>query len=121
MFNVSAFDLPDLGDDSDQVIEGADSHELWEILTAALVPLLILVVAVCLLVRQNLQLARQLIDSINQLLGQLRDWLRRRRASTTDAGEVEGAIELPTCGVPRNLTDEELMRMRSAPAGTQWV
>ena len=67
MFNVSAFDLPDLGDDSDQVIEGADSHELWEILTAALVPLLILVVAVCLLARQNLQLARQLIESINQI------------------------------------------------------
>ena len=121
MFNVSAFDLPDLGDDSDQVIEGADSHELWEILTAALVPLLILVVAVCLLARQNLQLARQLIDSINQLLGQLREWLHRRRTSTTDVGEVEGAVKLPTAGVPRNLTDEEVMRMRSAPEGTQWV
>ena len=59
MFNVSAFELPDLGDDSDQVIEGADSHAMWEILTAALVPLLVLVVAVCLLVRQNLQLASQ--------------------------------------------------------------
>ena len=121
MFNVSAFDQPDLGDGADHAIEGTDSHQLWEVLTGVLVPLLVLVVVVCLLVRQNLELARRLIDSINQLLGQLGNCLRRWRATTADVGGDEGGPELPSAGVPRNLTDEEVIQMRSVPEGTRWV
>ena len=78
MFNVTFFSGDGCGPRPDQPGEG-EGFDAWEVATAAGVPsFILLVVVVLMLVRQNLESVRGLIDSINQLIASLASCLAMR-------------------------------------------
>ena len=129
MFNHSIFDHIDIDEGRDRGCptlgpEQIDAdHESWEVPTAAGIPSAVLVVVVVgLLIRQNLDRLRGLVDSINQLIATLRDSVLSRFDNDENEMEMHSvAIGTSPPRGPRNLSDEEIERMRCAPQGTQWV
>ena len=114
MFNVTFFSGNGCGLRSDQPEEGED-FDAWEVATAAAVPSgILLVVVVLLLVRQNLESLRGLIESINQLISSLVRCLPTQTDAVDEPVEMEAVVvHSPPRSCPRNLTDEEVMARQS--------
>ena len=116
MFNLTFFDGSDCGPRPDQSGEG-EGHAGWELATAAAVPSGLLVVfVVLLLVKQNLESLRGLIDSINQLISSLASCLPLQTDDVDEEVEMESvAVTAPVQRCPRNLTDEEVLARQRVP------
>ena len=110
-----------LGNDTGPIVEVEVGHDGWEVATAATVPSLLLVALLLLLVKQNVNALRGLVDSVNRLIEGV-DLPSRCFGNERDEPDIEmAARDLPSAGVPRNLTDEEVEQMRNARVGTDWV
>ena len=123
MFNLTFFDGSDCGPRPDQSGEG-EGHAGWELATAAAVPsCLLVVIVVLLLVRQNLESLRGLIDSINQLIASLASCLAMRVDAVDEQVEMDAVVvQSPARRCPRNLSDEEVIAMQSrAPPGAVYL
>ena len=116
MFNVSIFDAVDCGGISDQDAGSADS---WKIGVAAGAPLFVLLIVTLVLVRQNLEALRQLVDSVDRLLKRFRSCFTSVRDGEVDI-ELGLPQPLPSAGIPRNLSDDEILR-RDARAAQVWI
>ena len=123
MFNVTFFSGDGCGPRPDQPGEG-EGFDAWEVATAAGVPsFILLVVIVLMLVRQNLESVRGLIDSINQLIASLASCLAMRADAADEQVEMEAVVvQSPARRCPRNLSDEEVIAMQSrAPPGAVYL
>ena len=111
MFNITLFDGPSLGDCPGQAA-GGGGHAGWELATAASVPSGILaLIAVLIVVRQNLERFRALVDSVNQCLNTLVRCLPMRQDVGQGEVEMEAvAVQSPTVMRHPNLSDEERLR-----------
>ena len=116
MFNVSAFDHVSPGDGPCQPVEAAGD---WKVGVAAGVPLLVLLVALLALVKQNLQALQGVVNSSDHLLERLRGFLAPDRATEGDL-EMGPVRPCPSPRRPRNLTDDEELR-RAAQRTQVWI
>ena len=118
--NLSIFDDYDLGAPPSQSSEEEGGYEEWEVAAASSIPTFLVLLLLCVLLRQNLEAARALIETLNQLFSSL--WVRFRGPQNEDAvEEMEmGAVADPLPRPPRNLCDSEVIAMRQLP-NTHWV
>ena len=114
MFNITLFDGPSLGDCPGQVV-GGGGHSGWEVATAAGVPSLLLVlIAVLVAVRQNLERLTALIDSVNQCLSTLARCLPAHQDVAQVEVEMDAVVvHSPTITAHPNLSDEERLRCQA--------
>ena len=122
MFNVTFFSGDGCGPRPDQPEEGED-FDAWEVATAAAVPSSVLLVVVLVLVRQHLESVRGLIESLNQLIASLSRCLPMHEDTADEQVEMEAVVMQPSARrCPRNLSDEEVIAMRSrAPPGAVYL
>ena len=123
MFNITFFSGDGCGPRPDQPGEG-EGFDAWEVATAAGVPsFILLVVVVLMLVRQNLESVRGLIDSINQLIASLSSCLLMQEDAADEQVEMEEVVvHSSPRPCPRNLTDEEVIaRQGRAPPGAVYL
>ena len=123
MFDVSIFSCRVRGNGTSPPVDAEDGHGVWELATAAGVPSLVVVVLLLLLLKQNVEAVRGAIESLNRLIASLDlpSFGRANRGAESVEMAAQSEHDLPSAGRPRNLTDEEIVRMTNAPVGTEWV
>ena len=111
MFNITIFDGPSLGDCPGQAA-GGGGHDGWEVAVSAGVPSLLALIAVLVVIRQNLERLRALIDSVNQCLSTLARCLPARQDVAQVEVEMDAVVvvQSPTIHAHPNLSDEERLR-----------
>ena len=120
--NISSFDVfdsPALPDQESVVTEAGPLVTVW---IGVGCPILMLVITILVLVRQNMIRVLQLCESVTQLLDRfmhlfdcIRDAMTRH---VVDAPAEPPAAELV---LPRNLSDSERIAMQPCARGGQWI
>ena len=90
---------------------GGGGHDGWEVAVSAGVPSLLALIAVLVVIRQNLERLRALIDSVNQCLSTLARCLPARQDVAQAEVEMDAVVvHSPTITAHPNLSDEERLR-----------
>ena len=117
MFNISVFEVAGCGDAPDQGVDNGLPG--WRVGVAAGVPCFVLLLAALVLVRQNLEALARVVESLDNAVQRLLVCLTTMRGHEEDV-EMGTLPPRPSAGLPRNLSDDEVLS-RQAQQTQVWI